>query len=210
MDPGGIENWLMNILRALNQDLFHMDFLFHTTKASVYDQEILDLGSNVFRCPWPNRPFKYSRNFKKLINKYGPYDVIHSHVHHYSGWVLRSAHQAGIPVRIAHSHSDITELIVRSSWIRKTYYLYMKYLVKRYASVGIAVSKQSAKSLFGPKWTNDPRWQIVYCGIDMTLFNISVNQASVRKKLGIPSDALVLGHVGRFSIRFLGQYPGIS
>ena len=35
MDPGGIENWLMNLLRVINKDLFQMDFLVHTTKKSV-------------------------------------------------------------------------------------------------------------------------------------------------------------------------------
>ena len=32
MNPGGIENWLMNLLRVFNRDLFHVDFLFHTAK----------------------------------------------------------------------------------------------------------------------------------------------------------------------------------
>jgi glycosyltransferase involved in cell wall biosynthesis len=199
MEPGGIENWLMNLLRVFNRDLFQIDFLFHTTKASTYDEEILDLGSNILRCPWPKRPLKYSRNLKKLIKKYGPYNVIHSHVHHFSGWVLRSAYQAGIPIRIAHSHSNISTLISQSSWIRKVYYIYMKHLVKRCATDGIAVSKPAAGSLFGSKWETDSRWQIIHCGINTDLFEKSIDQSAVRRKLGIPSGSLVVGHAGRFS-----------
>ena len=199
MEPGGIENWLMNLLRVFNRDLFQIDFLFHTTKASTYDEEILDLGSNILRCPWPKRPLKYSRNLKKLIKKHGPYNVIHSHVHHFSGWVLRSAYQAGIPIRIAHSHSNITTLISQSNWIRKVYYIYMKHLVKRYATVGIAASEQSAVSLFDHKWKTDQRWQVIPCGIDVDLFKEPVDQSAVRRKLGIPPESFVVGHVGRFS-----------
>ena len=199
MNPGGIENWLMNLLRVFNRDLFHVDFLFHTAKTSAYDEEILNLGSNILRCPWSKRPLKYSRNLKKLINKYGPYNVIHSHVHHFSGWVLRSAYQAGIPIRIAHSHSNITTLISQSNWIRKGYYIYMKHLVKRYATVGIATSERSAVSLFGHKWKTDQRWRVVPCGIDVNLFKESVDQFAVRRKLGIPPGSFVMGHVGRFS-----------
>ena len=199
MNPGGIENWLMNLLRVFNRDLFHVDFLFHTAKISAYDEEILNLGSNILRCPWSKRPLKYSRNLKKLINKYGPYNVIHSHVHHFSGWVLRSAYQAGIPIRIAHSHSNITTLISQSNWIRKGYYIYMKHLVKRYATVGIATSERSAVSLFGHKWKTDQRWRVVPCGIDVNLFKESVDQFAVRRKLGIPPGSFVMGHVGRFS-----------
>ena len=183
MNPGGIENWLMNLLRVFNRDLFHVDFLFHTAKTSAYDEEILNLGSNILRCSWSKRPLKYSRNLKKLINKYGPYNVIHSHVHHFSGWVLRSAYQAGIPIRIAHSHSNITTLISQSNWIRKGYYIYMKHLVKRYATVGIATSERSAVSLFGHKWKTDQRWRVVPCGIDVNLFKESVDQFVVRRKL---------------------------
>ena len=198
MNPGGIENWLMNLLRVNDKDLFQVDFLVHTTKSGAYDKEILSLGSNILRSPWHKRPFKYSREIKRLINKHGPYNVIHSHVHHFSGWVLRSAFHAGIPIRISHSHSNITELISRSGWIRKAYYIYMKYLVRKYASIGIACSNQSAKSLFGSKWKTDPRWRIVYCGIDVDLFKKSVEKSSIRKQLGIPSDSVVVGHVGRF------------
>ena len=74
----------------------------------------------------------------------------------------------------------------------------MKYLVRKHASIGIAVSKQSARSLFGPKWKADPRWRIVYCGIDVDSFNKSVEQSAIRKQLDIPSNFLVVGHVGRF------------
>ena len=199
MNTGGIENWLMNLLREINKDIFQMDFLVHTKKVGVYDNEIINLGSNIYRCPYPEQPIKYSINLQTLIKKHGPYNVVHSHVHHFSGWVLRSAHNAGIPIRIAHSHSNITELISRSSWIRKTYYIYMKYLVKRHSTVGIAVSKQSARSLFGSKWGTDSKWQIIHCGIDTDLFKKAVDQSAVRRRMGIPSDSFVMGHVGRFS-----------
>mgnify|MGYP001414651808 CR=1 FL=1 len=198
MDPGGIENWLMNILRVTNRDIFHMDFLFHTKKISAYDEEILALGSNILRCPWSKNPLLYSRNFKIIIKKHGPYNVIHSHVHHFSGWILRAAYQAGIKIRIAHSHNNINDLISRENWIRKAYYFYMKYLIKRYASVGIAASIQSAKSLFGPKWENTNRWQLIQYGINVNPFQMSVDKNALRRKLGITDDSLVVGHVGRF------------
>ena len=68
MDSGGIENWLINLLRVINKNHFQMDFLVNTTKTGVYDEEILNLGSTIIRCPWPKRPLKYSRNLKKFLN----------------------------------------------------------------------------------------------------------------------------------------------
>ena len=199
MNIGGIENWLMNLLRFINKDIFQMDFLVHTRDDGFYDNEIINLGSNILRCPYPDKPIIYSLKFKALINKHGPYNVIHSHVHHFSGWVLRTAHQVGIPIRIAHSHSNIDKLIYSSSWIRRAYYIYMKYLVKKYATLGIAASKQAASSLFGPNWETDQRWQIMEYGINVNSFQKTVDKDAIRKELGIPSNTFIVGHVGRFS-----------
>ena len=75
----------------------------------------------------------------------------------------------------------------------------MKYLVEKYATLGIAVSTQAAISLFGPKWNTDNRYRIIQCGINVDLFNKVVDKETVRKKLGIKSNSHVIGHVGRFS-----------
>ena len=75
----------------------------------------------------------------------------------------------------------------------------MKYLVKKYTTLGISVSKQAAISLFGPQWNIDNRYRIIQCGINVDLFNKAVNKKTIRNKLGIKSNSRVIGHVGRFS-----------
>jgi glycosyltransferase involved in cell wall biosynthesis len=44
----------------------------------------------------------------------------------------------------------------------------------------------------------DPRQRLIYCGVDLTPFQAPVNRTAVRASLGLPPDAFVLGHVGRF------------
>jgi glycosyltransferase involved in cell wall biosynthesis len=44
----------------------------------------------------------------------------------------------------------------------------------------------------------DSRWQILYCGVDMTPFRELVDSVAIRAEFGIPADAFVVGHVGRF------------
>ena len=36
MNRGGIETWLMHVLRHIDRDRFHMDFLVHTTSKYAY------------------------------------------------------------------------------------------------------------------------------------------------------------------------------
>jgi len=198
MNRGGVETWLMHILRNIDRDRFRTDFMVHTDKPCVYDGEVLALGSKIIPCLHPSKPLAYARNFRHIMNEFGPFDVIHSHVHHFSGHILRLARQAGIPVRIAHSHLDTTELHKKARFLRHLYIYLATQMISHNATVGLAASRKAAKALFGTNWEADQRWQLLYCGIDLSSFKLPIDSITVRKELGIPADAFVLGHVGRF------------
>lgn len=198
MNRGGIETWLMHILRHIDREHIQMDFLVHTTKPCAYDDEIRALGSKVIPCPSSSNPWLYARNFKQIISEYGHYDVVHSHVHHYSGYVLRLAQEVGVPVRIAHCHNDSSPAEANAGFYRRFYLNLMKGLIARHATLGLGCSQLAALDLFGSSWKNDPRWQLFYCGIDMLPFRKPVDFPVVRAELGIPDNAFVVSHVGRF------------
>lgn len=198
MTRGGVETWLMHVLRHIDRQRFHMDFLVATTQHCDYDDEIRALGSKIIPCTHPSRPWSFARNFGCLLREHGPYDVVHSHSHHFSGYPLRLAYQAGVPVRIAHSHNDTSLLQAKAGLWRRMYLRLMEKWIDRYATVGLAASRKAAAALFGPRWSADPRWQVLHYGIDLIPFQGRVETAGVRAELGIPADAFVIGHVGRF------------
>jgi glycosyltransferase involved in cell wall biosynthesis len=202
MNRGGVETWLMHVLRHIDRDRFRMDFLAHTDQPCAYDDEIRLLGSQVIACPLDKkRPWEYARNFKRILREHGPYDVVHSHVHHFSGYTLWLAHQAHVPMRIAHSHNDTTSVDRQARLPRRLYLRLAEYLVRRYMSVGLSCSRQAAAALYGTQWENNPKVQILYYGIDLSPFHESVDSMAVRQELGIPPDAFVVGHVGRFYVQ---------
>lgn len=198
MNRGGVETWLMHVLRQLNRDHIQMDFLVHTSDVGAYDNEIMSLGSRVIPCPDVSHPWKYKGQFQKILQQYGPYDIVHSHVHHFSGYVLRLAQQVGVPVRIAHSHNNTSAANVRAGFLRQLYLALMLRWINRYATLGFAASSKAADDLFRTNWKQDSRWQTLYCGIDLKSFVCTVDRATLRAELGIPQDAFVVGHVGRF------------
>lgn len=198
MDRGGIETWLMHILRNVDSKRFHMDFLVETSKEYAYNEEVRSLGSKVIPCLEPKKPRKYAANFRKAYNENGPYDIVHSHNHHFSGFVLHHAHKANVPVRIAHSHNDRTELESHAGLLRHLYLRLAKRLIRQHSTVGLAVSEKAAISLYGDDWQSDRRWQLLYCGIDLSPFSARVDSNTLRALLGLPNDAFVVGHVGRF------------
>lgn len=200
MDCGGIETWLMQLLRHMDTGRFHMDFLVHTSEHCACDDEINELGSRVIPCPGYNLPLRYARNFKRAVDDNGPYDIVHSHVHYFSGFVLRVAGSAGVQKLVAHSHTDALALEDGERASRRLYVELMKRMVSRYAVSGLAASRGAAEDLFGPGWNNDPRWQLLYCGIDLEPFKETVNPRQIRAELGLPQESFIVGHVGRFSV----------
>jgi glycosyltransferase involved in cell wall biosynthesis len=198
MSRGGVENWLMHVLRHTDRNAIHMDFLVHTDAPGVYDEEIREFGSDVIPCLRPSRPWNYAANFRRLLQEREPYDVVHSHVHHFSGFVLRLAKQAGIPARIAHSHIDCSAVEARAGFVRSRYLALMKHWIRSNATRGLAASKEAAADLFSPSWTRDDRWEVLHYAIDLGPFQAEIDRDAVRDELGLPRDALVVGHAGRF------------
>jgi glycosyltransferase involved in cell wall biosynthesis len=198
MNRGGVETWLMHVLRNIDRDRFQMDFLVHTEKPCPYDDEASALGSKIIPCLSPAKPWLYARNFKRILREYGPYDVVHSHVHHFSGYVLWLTKQAGVSVRIAHSHNDTSAIDAKAGLYRRLYLTLTKWLIDRYATLGLAASCPVVEVLFNPTWKTDSRCRILYCGVDLTPFRDLVNSVAVRAEFGIPADTFVVGHVGRF------------
>lgn len=199
MDRGGAETWLMNVLRNIDRARYCMDFLVHTEKPGAYDSEIRALGSEVIPCLHPSRPWTYARRFRRTLQHRAPYDAVHSHVHHYSGFVLRLAQRQGVPVRIAHSHNDTSHLDHASGIARRLYLSLTKRWIARYATHRLACSDNAGTALFGEGLHSRSPWLTLRCSIDLTPFKGQGDGYNMRSQLGIPPETMVIGHVGRFA-----------
>lgn len=198
MNRGGVETWLMHIFRQTDFASFRHDIMVHTDRAGAYDDEIRSMDIKIIPCPYHSRPWIYAPEFKRLLRLHGPYDIVHSHVHHYSGFTLRLAQQAGVPGRIAHSHNDTSSRQAEAGLLRRLYLRLMKKWIRSYATAGLACSKLAASALYGSSWENDERWRVVNYGMDLTPFGTKFDAAGLKTELGIPPEAFVIGHVGRF------------
>jgi glycosyltransferase involved in cell wall biosynthesis len=186
----------MHVLRRIDPRRFRMDFLVHTGRAGAYDDEIRALGSRIIPCPHPHRPWRYLPALERVLREHGPYDVVHSHLHHFSGLVLRAARRRGVPVRIAHSH--IAGMEQSAGPLRRIYLHTTGRWLDANATLGLACSAQAAAGLFGQISLGDPRWRVLSYGIDVTPFRSAPPRERVRAELGFASHDVVFGHVGRF------------
>ncbi len=197
LDPGGVESWLVQVLRQIDRSRFQSDVMVHRCDQGAYDAEVRKLGVRVIPCAHPEDPIVYARNFLRVLRKYGPYDVVHSHVHFFSSYVLLLAACAGVPVRLAHSHTDSRLLDTRAARLRKLYSNLMKLSLPHVATGGFAVSSEAGDALFPSGWTESSRWRLLHLGIELSRFSGQVASDSLRKQLGLPKASLVIGHIGR-------------
>jgi len=195
MNRGGVEIWLMHILRTINREQFHMDFLVHSVEPGEFDEEIVALGSKIVRCPHLKNPFQYANQLRRILRDKGGYHIIHSHVHHFSGWILCLASIFGVPIRIAHSHSDSTVVDAKAAYSRKLYLELMKKLIDQYATSGLGVSEKAVQALRNGNSSN-LHWEVLHCGINLSPFSSLPAKDLLRKQYKIPNDGILLGHVG--------------
>lgn len=198
LNRGGAETWMIQVLRRMKDTGIQLDFLVHQDGPFHYQAEVEALGSRVIVCRGLRFPPLYALNLMVILKRYGPYQVIHSHNHHFSGITLLVAAIAGVPVRVVQSHLDTRQVDAEAGTCRRIYTGVMKRLIWACATVGTAVSGRAADALFPPDWREHGKWHVMLLGIDPQPFESPVDGNSLRRELGIPAGVTVVGHVGRF------------
>jgi glycosyltransferase involved in cell wall biosynthesis len=195
MDPGGVETWLLNVLKYIDRDRLEFHFCTFGEKPGLFAGEVERLGGRMVPCPRGLNPWSFSRRFRGILRE-GKYDAVHSHVTFFSGAVLRWAKAEGIPMRIAHSHASQDDK--PNTHARRYYRRMMKSWIGDYATHGLAVSESAASLLFGENWQEDSRFRKFYYGLDLRAFQEPFDRHEVRKEIGLPIDGPVVGHVANF------------
>ncbi|QWH29830.1 glycosyltransferase family 1 protein [Bacillus mycoides] len=193
MNRGGAETLIMNLYRNIDRSKVQFDFL--TCKEGVFDEEIVKLGGEIHRIPYVTDVGHrgYIKALNTFFSSHPQYKIVHSHMDKMSGFVLRSAKKAGIPVRIAHSHSTSSE----GGTIAKVYKWYAGAFIIPCATHFLACSIAAAQWLFPDRASTT---EIFKNGIECAKFAFSSEiREQVRKELKLHEDAFVIGHVGRFA-----------
>jgi glycosyltransferase involved in cell wall biosynthesis len=196
MDRGGIETWLLHVMRCIDRRKIQMDFLVHTTRDGAYDAELKSLGARIFPCPDTRDPLRYAKRFIEIVDQSGPFDVIHGHLHSFNGLVMSLACALRIPTRISHSHSCSSR--APASRGQRAYQQASRWLISSNCTHGLAASHPAADDLFGEQWRSDRRFEVLPCGIDLAPYHLPVDRIRVRSEFGFNNRNVVIGHVGRF------------
>jgi glycosyltransferase involved in cell wall biosynthesis len=195
---GGIENWLYQMIQRLDPLHFTHHILVRTADEEPFTQSFRQAGVRVIPCLHFKNPLRFAWNFARLVRRNGPYEIVHVHGSSLSGLLcLLLSKPLGIKTVVVHSHNDINPLLQSSSPHYRLYCRMVGFFYRKLPHFGFACSQRAAVSMFGKHWESDPRFRLLYYGIDFAPFAAAPDQ-DLRNRLGIPRGAFVVGHVGRF------------
>ena len=191
---GGVESVVMNYYRNIDKTKIQFDFICDSDSTDIPYEEIESLGGKVILVPPYQSVFKYHKELKKVL-KEGNYKIVHSHINTLSVFSLFAAKKAGVPVRIAHSHSTTNKKEWKKNLLKKV----LRPLSKKYATHYFACTEHAAKWMFGEKAFNNGNIYVLNNAIDLDNFKYSKKiRDKKREELGIKENAFVIGHIGRF------------
>jgi glycosyltransferase EpsF len=187
---GGIEKWLTDVaIDNYENNVFELHFLLQSKDVGFFESELPSECVSIKKWEVKNNFFKYCFELYNNL-KSEKYDVVHSHVHHFSGLVLFIAFIAGVKVRVAHSHNDKRAEHKLTGFTKKIYFLICKFLIISFSNRKIAVSDNASKSLF-PFSKNV---KILPCGLKLLA---PIVQSTNDEK--IDNRKIIIGHIGSFS-----------
>lgn len=191
MNRGGLETMLMNYYRRVDRTAVQFDFLTHRDYDGDYGEEIKQLGGTIYHLP-PLNPFspRYKKALRSFFAAHPEYEIVHVHQDCMSSVVLKETERAGVPVRIAHSHSASQD-----KDLKYPLKFFFRRSIPQYATDLFACGEEAGKWMFrGAPFT------VLNNAIEAAAYTFDPQKrAAVRTALGFEEGDFVVGHVGRFS-----------
>ena len=192
---GGAESRIMDLYRSTDRQKMQFDFLVHSSEKEHFDEEIEALGGRIYRVP----RFKvynlvsYKRALKRFFAQHHEFRAVHGHMTSTAAIYLPIAKKAGVPIAIGHARSagvagGLKGLLTKC----------LRRPLKHRADYCLACSKEAGEAVYGKKWMDAGKVEVVPNAIDAAQYVYDENvRNEMRKELGL-ADKLVIGHVGSF------------
>jgi len=191
MQRGGAEMRLLDVMREIDNDVIKMDFCALSGQGGELDTEVESLGGTVHHI---GLSAAFPIRFMRLLRR-NRYDVVHSHVHLFSGYVLTLARMAGVPRLIIHFRN--TDDGGTPSLRRRLYRALGKRLALWSADHVFGVCRAALERGWGSGWEDDPRCLTVYNGIDLTRRQ-NGSPGRIPDECRSEAGGPLIVHVGRF------------
>lgn len=196
MNQGGIENFLMNVVRNIDRKEFNISILCYRKEKFDFEDELIGLGVRIIKIDDPSN-ISIKEHYKQInkIMKTEKPDIVHCNTYFDSGYVMLAAAMNNIKIRITHSHT--TQGNNKVNLLKRVKWSLGRILVNVFSTNKVSCSTEAADALFG----NHKKIEIITNGIEIDRYKYNEDKREeYRKHLNIPEETVIIGHVGRFDI----------
>ena len=186
LDRGGAESMCMNLYRNIDRTKVQFDFVKHTPKTGVFEEEIRSLGGRIYEAPRFKmyNYLQYTYWWNKHLEKHYEHQIIHGHFFSISAVYFRIAKQKGRKT-VGHIHASTAD-----SKLKET----LEMQISRYADYAFACSIESGKWIY-----KERPFEVIHNAIDIEEYRYSKQKRQeVRRQLRL-GDELTLGTVANLS-----------
>ena len=192
-NSGGVSTVAKQICTGLYEKGIICDFIcFDDT--SQKDMELLKkMNCKIFKIPRfvESGPIKHIRLVRKIIKEHGPYMAVHAHTSLLIGFSCYAAKKENIKIRVGHAHGSkftrYPELLI--SLIKKP----LNSFNNKYCTHKLACATTSGKFVFG----SDFEFHSNFIDFKKVSEQNTDKINRIKKELGIPKDAIIIGNAGR-------------
>ena len=152
MDAGGAETFLMKLYRNIDREKYQMDFAVTSSEEGFYDNEIEELGGEIFHVePKKNGVYKSFLSIYRLI-KEKQYDyVLKTSQRSLAALDLLAAKLAGAKIRVYRSsNAGLVSPTIKEKMLQRLFV----FLPRCFANIRIAPSTEAAEYVFGKNCIN--------------------------------------------------------
>lgn len=193
-NPGGIESFIMNYYRHMNNQIIHMDFLCNSKEPIAYEDELVRSGSRCFHITARSQSYiRFHKDLRELFKEHGEeWDAIWVNVCSLANIdYLKYAKRYGIQRRIIHSHNSQN----MDSFLRGMLHKWNKKRISGLATDFWSCSITAAEWFYSNKILG--RVIIIKNAIDIESKRFDETKRSIIRQKNGWENKLVIGNIGR-------------
>jgi glycosyltransferase involved in cell wall biosynthesis len=194
---GGAETRTVELMPLMKKRAVHFDYCTLVDGEGPLDKRVREFGGSIHCCPLEQSHLcGFAKRFIQFL-KQSDYDIVHTHSHYFSGYLVYFAYKGGIKRRIVHFRNTADG--VDRTLQRQRYTKVMLELMDKYATAILAVCRGAMDQAWRADWHGDSRCRVIYNGLDLSGYEYSgTERKMLLDELGIPADGKLIIHVGRF------------
>lgn len=195
LERGGVETWLKRVAYKIDKNKYQFDFCCLGEKEGVYANDLKQLGCNIYVLNLKSGLLNFSLDYIFLLKK-EKYNIVHCHVHYFSGYIAFLTRLAGVKHFISHSHN--TSDGKRDNIFRSIYRSLMRFFIVFLSKFLLAASTEAGRHLFGDGSVDMKKFSIIRCGLNIEIKKNHTLVERVFPDYSKLKDKIFLVNVARF------------